>query len=88
MTSAIFNTDCMRLDGEAYPTDRVLSGQKSWGDIAYGAEYDFEMAQGAVDVDGNDCRIYYIYQNIKGEGGKHLDDYSYADSHIDRIEFL
>jgi hypothetical protein len=88
MTSATLDIGSLALKGAAYPTDRVLNGQKSWGDIVDGEEYDFEMAQDAVDAANNKCRIYYIYQNIKGEDGKQLDDYSYADGDVSRIEIL
>lgn len=73
------------LTGHADHTSRLLpGGYTNYTDAADGDEYDFEMSAGAIDQDGNEYKVYWIFTGQKGEDDPELDSYDYATAN--RVE--
>lgn len=64
-------------------TNRLLPYPKNYNDVSDGEEYDFEMSAGAIDKDGNEFTVYWIFTDKKGENGKELDMFDYDQ--VDRV---
>ena len=87
-TSEFGTTTC---DGKKYTltrdadyTSRLLpGGYTNYVDAAEGDEYDFEMGASAVDEDGNECTVYWIFSATKGDVAE-LDAYDYSIA--DRVQ--
>jgi len=66
------------LTSEADFTSRWLPGEyTNYVDATQGDEYDFEMSASAVDEDGNECTVYWIFSDTKGEEAE-LDTFDYS----------
>ena len=65
------------LVNDAYETDRHLNYPKNLQDVEEGEEYDFEMECEAVDDDGNEYKVRWIFSAIKGDD-LDLSDYDYS----------
>ena len=61
----------------AEPSSRLLPYPKNIHEVEEGEEYDFEMTAPAVDGDGNDYRVSWIFSAIKGAECE-LDSYDYS----------
>lgn len=71
---------------EADMTNRVLGGiYTDYNDAEDGETYDFEMKAKAADESGTECTVYWIFQDIKGEDGKDLDEFDY--DMVNRVEY-
>lgn len=56
-----------QLTGEADFTNRCLPGNWNLNDVQDGEEYQFEMAAPAVDDQGKECKVIWIFWKVKGE---------------------
>lgn len=75
------------LTEDAYPTSRCLpGGYTNYNDAADGEAYDFEMAARAVGPDGDEYKVYWIFEGRKGEDGPELDSYDYTE--VDRAALI
>lgn len=70
----------------AEPTNRLLPGNyDNISDVSDGEEYQFEMSCPARNENGDECIVYWIFTDIKGEGGN--EDYSNFDyDDVDRVK--
>lgn len=73
------------LTSQADHTNRLLPYQKNYHEVEENEEFDFEMSAGAVDENGNEFIIYWIFSDIKGNEAE-LDSFDY--NNINRIEEL
>ena len=81
------NGKVYRLMEDAFPTNSAIgTPYKDYNDAECGEEYDFEMGAKAVDTDGKECMVYWIFQDIKCDEQKDLDDYDYSKA--DHVEYL
>jgi len=72
------------LTDQADFTSRLLpGGYINYNDASDGDEYDFEMSASAIDKDGNEYMVYWMFTNIKGEDAAELDSFDYDD--VDRV---
>ena len=60
----------------AEPSSRLLPYPKNIHEVAEGEEYDFEMVAPAIDDEGNDFSVHWIFSTIKGEDCE-LDNFNY-----------
>lgn len=75
------------LTSHADHTSRLLpGGYKNYNDASDGEAYDFELSAGAIDKDGNEYTVYWLFEGRKGEDDYELDsyDYSAADRVVER----
>lgn len=83
----MINGKIYKLTEEAFPTNCILGAPyKDYNDAECGEEYNFEMGAKAVDPDGKECMVYWIFQDIKCDEQKDLDDYDYSEA--DNIKYL
>lgn len=81
-----FEGKVYELTDQAECTSRLLpGGYTNYIDAEEGEEYDFEMSCSAKDKQGNEYMVYWIFQDIKGEG-KELDSFDYDN--VDRVEVI
>lgn len=79
-----FNGCEYALTSDADHTNRLLPGNYiNFVDAAEGDAYDFEMSADAIDSEGNQYTVYWLFEGIKGEGDHELDSYDYSD--VDRV---
>lgn len=81
--TVIANGFTYALTEQADYTNRLLPPQyANYQDVQDGEEYQFEMSARAVSADGELVRVYWVFQNIKGEEAQELDafDYRVADA--------
>lgn len=72
------------LTGDAEITGTELDSRfTNYHEAQNGEAYDFEMAAPALDEEGNEVMVYWVFENIKGEE-KELDTYNYDI--IDRVK--
>lgn len=76
------------LTEQANYTNRLLPAQyTNYQDAQAGEEYDFEMSAKAISENsGVLVRIYWVFQNIKGDNTAELDSFDYSVAH--GIDFL
>lgn len=67
MTTINFNGKNYTLTTDAVMTDRLLPYPKNYHEVADGEEYDFEMTAKAVDDEGNEYLVSWIFTDVKGE---------------------
>ena len=80
-----FNGIEYALTGQADFTNRLLpGGYTNYSDASDGEKYDFEMSASAIDSEGNEITVYWVFENTKGEGEAELDSFDYSIA--DRIE--
>jgi hypothetical protein len=87
-TSEFGMTAC---DGKKYTltnaadyTGRLLpGGYTNYVNAENGENYDFEMSASAVDEDGVECTVYWIFSDTKGDEDP-LDTYDYSTA--DRVQ--
>lgn len=75
------------LTSQADHTNRLLQGgYTNYNDASDGEAYDFEMSAGAIDMDGREYVVYWLFAGRKGEDDYDLDsyDYSAADRVVER----
>lgn len=83
----IVNGKIYRLTEDAFPTNRVLGAPYTdYNDAECGEKYNFEMGAKAVDPDGKECMVYWIFQDTKCDEQKELDDYDYSEA--DNVKYL
>jgi hypothetical protein len=82
----------VEFDGKTYKlldnaeiTNRLLPGNyTNFNDVEDGENYDFEMSASAEDENGNECTVYWIFNDVKGESGEtDLSNFDYTD--VDRV---
>jgi len=83
MTTVTFEGKKYQLVSDADFTNRVLPVNGYNDREQNDGKYDFEMSAGAVDEDGNNCVVYWIFEN---DPDKELDEYDY--SKVDRVESI
>lgn len=79
------------FDGKTYTltsaadyTSRLLpGGYTNYVDAENGEKYEFEMIASAVDEDGVECTVYWIFSDTKGDEDP-LDTYDYSTA--DRVQ--
>lgn len=72
------------LTGDAEITEVELDGRfTNYHEAQNGGTYDFEMAAPALDEEGNEVTVYWMFENVKGEE-KQLDEFDYDK--VDRVE--
>lgn len=72
------------LTNQADHTSRLLpGGYTNFNDASDGEAYDFEMSAGAIDQEGNEYTVYWLFEGRKGEDDYELDSYDYND--VDRV---
>ncbi|MEL3959359.1 hypothetical protein NST17_19590 [Caldifermentibacillus hisashii] len=80
-----FEGKVFNLLEEADLTNRVLGGvYTDYNDASDEEVYHFEMKAKAIDQDGKECVIYWIFQDAKGHA-KELDEFDYTL--VNRIEY-
>lgn len=68
-------------------TNRLLpGGYINYNDASVGDAYDFEMSASAIDKDGNEYTVYWLFGGCKGEDDYGLDSYDYSVA--DRVHQL
>jgi len=68
------------LTSQADYTSRLLpGGYTNWYDASKGDAYDFEMSAWAIDKDGNEYTVYWLFEGRKGKDDYELDSYDYSD---------
>ena len=90
MTTIKFEGKVYTLTSEAEPTSRHLpSNYTNYNDAVEGELYDFETSAEAIDENGSECIVYWIFENEKSENGKQLDEFDYDDeNNIDRVVYV
>ncbi|ARF67195.1 hypothetical protein B7C51_04285 [Paenibacillus larvae subsp. pulvifaciens] len=85
--TVVFEGKEFKLTEDANFTNRVLGGwYTDFNDASEGEKFDFEVSAPGVDDEGNEVTVYWIFTDIKGEGGKEgLDEYNYDD--VDRVVY-
>jgi hypothetical protein len=78
-----FNGKTYRLDNQAELTNRVFPGW--WGDAEEGESYTAEWAADAADEQGQDCKVVWQWQEIKGEELEDAGNYPWDDDQVDHI---
>ena len=76
-----FNGKKYTLTSDADFTNSVLNYPKNYNDAEDGEEFDFQMSASATDANGNECTVYWIFSDIKGESEKELDSFDYDNVH-------
>lgn len=71
------------LTEDAQPTSRHFNHNSNYNDVSAGVEYQFEMSAPVVDKDNVEHVVYWLFWDIKGEGGKELDQFNYDE--VDRV---
>ena len=67
------------LTSDADHTSRLLpGGYTNFNDAEDGESYDFEMSASAIDKDGNEYTVYWLFEGIKGQDDYELDSYDYS----------
>lgn len=56
-----------QLTSEADFTNRQLPGNWNFNDVEEGEEYQFEMSASAVDEQGKEYQVTWIFWKVKGE---------------------
>lgn len=67
MTTINFNGKTYTLTTDAEPSSRLLPYPKNYHEMETGEEYDFEMIAKAVDDEGNEYYVSWIFSEVKGE---------------------
>lgn len=63
---------------DAVTTNRVLNNGQDYNDKGDGEIYEFEMSADAIDPEGNGYIVYWVFEDVKGDGGKEsLDLFDY-----------
>lgn len=65
-----------KLTNQAFISDRCLPDQ-NYHEVAEGETYLFEMVAHAVDDEGNECQVSWVFSAVKGEE-RELDEYDYS----------
>lgn len=65
------------LTGDADFTNRVLPGNCNINDVQDGEEYQFEMSVPAVDEQGKEYKVTWIFWKVKGQDDWELDSLDY-----------
>lgn len=74
-----FNNSEYALTNDADYTSRLLpAGYTNFVDASEGDDYDFEVAAKAIDADGNEYIVSWIFTGRKGENDPELDSYDYS----------
>ncbi|MFE4569971.1 hypothetical protein [Paenibacillus chitinolyticus] len=74
------------LTEEADFTNRQLPGQYvNYHEVTDGEAYDVEFSADAVDEKGNECKVYWMYEFIKGDEPE-LDSLNWDN--VDRVDDL
>ncbi len=83
-----YNYNGMKLfvDDNASPSCRVFTGW--WGDAEDGEAYTDEWSVDATSEDGSNWKIYWQFEQIRGQEPEEADALPFDDEHIDRIETL
>lgn len=63
-------------------TNRLLPYPKNFHEVAEGEEYDFEMTCPAIDEQGNEYTVYWVFSDTKGDE-QDFDAYDYDN--VDRV---
>lgn len=72
------------LTSQADHTSRLLpGGYTNYNDARDGEAYDFEMSAQAIDRNGDEYTVYWLFEGIKGEDDPALDSYDYSTA--DRV---
>ena len=79
----IFEQKEYTLTSNADYTNRLLNGPRNYHEASEGQKYFFEMSADAVDSEGNEYTVYWIFDDVMGEETP-LDNFDYDD--VDRVE--
>ncbi|USG65145.1 hypothetical protein NDK47_23980 [Brevibacillus ruminantium] len=74
-----FEGKTYKLTGEADFTNRLLEGRyKNYTDASEGDKYDAEFSAPAVDNEGNEVTVYWMFEFVKGDEPE-LDSLNWKD---------
>lgn len=77
MNTVTFNGKTYTLTTDAQPSSRLLPHPKNYHEVEMGEEYDFEMTAKAVDENGDEYLVSWIFTEIKGEESEGYDNFDY-----------
>lgn len=81
-----FEGKTYNLKAQADFTNRVIPHiPNNFNDVENGEAFRFEMSAPAVDEEGNEYIVYWIFEDVKGDE-RELDSFDYDD--VDRVEEL
>lgn len=81
---AVFEGKVYNFTDQADFTSRLLGYGTDYNDVVEGEEFEFEMSAPALNEHGQECTVYWIFSDIKGDDEKELDQYDYDK--VDRVE--
>lgn len=67
MTTVTFDNKTFTLVTDAEITGRLLPYPKNFHEVQDGEEYDFEMTAIAIDTEGNEYIVSWIFSAVKGD---------------------
>lgn len=79
MTTVNFEGKTYTLTTEAEVSNRLLPYPKNYHEVEMGEEYDFEMTAKAIDENGDEYLVSWIFSDIKGDE-REYDSLDYANA--------